>query len=269
MKTRKKRYHSGENNPAAKLTDADITDIRRRWCLGEKQSVLAIEYSVSAAHISRVLSGHVRGSFVRPQDPMPDGARLVVGWSGYCVTPDGDVYSNRTNGSRNTKNWTKLKKRTNVDGYGEVHLCNGDKTKVVRVHTLVLLTFVGDKPEGAVACHNNGVRDDNRVSNLKWGTPQDNADDRNIHGNTARGERSGAAKLTQTAVDQIRMKRKEGRTLESIAKEFGVNKRTVGRIVHGLTWRHSAPKAVPVHRAEVYRKIKGRKNEEVAGGETV
>lgn len=31
----------------------------------------------------------------------------------------------------------------------------------------------------------------------------------------------------------------------------------------------SAPKEVPVHRAEIYQKIKGRKTEEVAGGETV
>jgi len=45
----------------------------------------------------------------------------------------------------------------------------------VPVHHLVLEVFVGPRPEGTVACHNNGDGYDNRVRNLRWDTRKANA----------------------------------------------------------------------------------------------
>lgn len=42
------------------------------------------------------------------------------------------------------------------------------------VHSLVLETFVGPCPVGMEALHDNDVRDDNRLSNLSWGTRSQN-----------------------------------------------------------------------------------------------
>lgn len=42
------------------------------------------------------------------------------------------------------------------------------------VHQLVLTTFIGERPEGMVACHGVGGRWDNRLSNLRWGTQSEN-----------------------------------------------------------------------------------------------
>jgi hypothetical protein len=51
------------------------------------------------------------------------------------------------------------------------------------VHRLVLMAFSGPCPEGMQAAHQNGVRSDNRLANLKWKTPRENnVDDKKRHG---------------------------------------------------------------------------------------
>lgn len=68
--------------------------------------------------------------------------------------------------------------------YGHVNVHLGfDKTKKnVAVHTLVLLAFVGPRPEGMECCHNNGIAYDNRLENLRWDTHLANNADRKAHG---------------------------------------------------------------------------------------
>lgn len=52
------------------------------------------------------------------------------------------------------------------------------KAKQVTVHTLVLETFVGPRPApGMHGCHRDDDRDNNRLTNLYWGTPSENAKD--------------------------------------------------------------------------------------------
>lgn len=43
-----------------------------------------------------------------------------------------------------------------------------------QVHRLVLEVFVGPRPDGYQCDHINGVRDDNRLENLRWVTPLEN-----------------------------------------------------------------------------------------------
>lgn len=50
------------------------------------------------------------------------------------------------------------------------------------VHRLVLEAFVGPCPEGMQCRHLNGVADDNRLENLRWGTPSEDNYDRIRHG---------------------------------------------------------------------------------------
>jgi hypothetical protein len=45
------------------------------------------------------------------------------------------------------------------------------------VHRMVALTFIGPCPEGEEVLHINGVPDDNRPSNLKYGTRSENMKD--------------------------------------------------------------------------------------------
>lgn len=65
-------------------------------------------------------------------------------------------------------------KQTVRDGYFNVSLCNGETEKIKRVHRLMLEAFVGPCPDGMVACHDNDVRTDNRLANLRWDTESAN-----------------------------------------------------------------------------------------------
>ena len=51
-----------------------------------------------------------------------------------------------------------------------------------RVHTLVLEAFVGLRPDGFQACHNDGNPANNHVSNLRWDTRAENTRDMVRHG---------------------------------------------------------------------------------------
>lgn len=50
------------------------------------------------------------------------------------------------------------------------------------VHVLVLEVFVGPRPTGYEACHNDGDVHNNAVKNLRWDTPSANQQDRIDHG---------------------------------------------------------------------------------------
>jgi hypothetical protein len=50
------------------------------------------------------------------------------------------------------------------------------------VHKLVLLTFVGAAPDKHECLHINGIPNDNRLTNLRWGTRSENMKDAYAHG---------------------------------------------------------------------------------------
>lgn len=131
-----------------------------------------------------------------------------------------------------------LRPRKNADGYLRVNLYQGGKASSHYVHVLVLLAFVGPRPTGAQARHRNGKADDARLSNLAWGSPTENGADKAEHG-TAAGSRNPNAKLTEEAVSAIRSRyqpRSRVNGTRAIAREMGLSRETVSRIVRGQTW---------------------------------
>jgi hypothetical protein len=68
------------------------------------------------------------------------------------------------------------------NGYVHTSLYRGGQAKYSTVHRLVMLTFVGPRPVGHDICHRNGVRVDNRVENLYYGTRSENNLDKRAHG---------------------------------------------------------------------------------------
>lgn len=100
----------------------------------------------------------------------------VVGWEGlYEVSDLGRVWSVKRSMIRAT---SKL-----VGRYPSLRLYRDNVGVTVYVHILILEAFVGPCPEGMQACHRNDIGDDNRLSNLRWDTPSQNAFDRVRNGN--------------------------------------------------------------------------------------
>jgi hypothetical protein len=68
-------------------------------------------------------------------------------------------------------------KPVNRNGHLEVHLCRDGVVSRRLVHHLVLVAFVGPRPEGLIGLHWDDDPTNNHVCNLRWGTYSDNGFD--------------------------------------------------------------------------------------------
>lgn len=154
----------------------------------------------------------------------------VPSMPGYYVSRCGRVVSTRNNRFR------VLKLTPNSRGYVRLKLyC--DTGRIHRtVHSLVMETFVGPRPVGQVIRHLDGDRANNTISNLAYGTDQDNHTDAVAHGTKGSGELSGRAKLTADQVREIIQRRNEPST--ALAEQMGISPETVRKIRSGITWTH-------------------------------
>ena len=103
----------------------------------------------------------------------------------------------------------------------------------LRVAHAVLLTFVGERPEGLEACHNDGDPANNAVDNLRWDTRANNAADTIRHGTSTRGERHPMNVLLASEVLKIR---RSTRTNAELAARYGVGERHIYKIRKRETW---------------------------------
>ncbi len=125
------------------------------------------------------------------------------------------------------------------NGYVRIGLRRGEKKQYSRyVHVLVLEAFVGLRPNEMECRHLDNNRENNKLSNLAWGTRAENDEDKRIAGTGIRGEHHKLAKLTERDVVAIRKLSSIGFTQRQIAKKYGVCKSTVGYALRQETWAH-------------------------------
>ena len=109
---------------------------------------------------------------------MIESFKDIPGWGGrYRVSDQGAVVSIRWVESRQEYTQRALCPRPVPSGHLRVALCRDGVCQDRSIHSLVLESFVGPRPEGAVVCHWNDIPSDNRLENLRWGTPTDNLND--------------------------------------------------------------------------------------------
>lgn len=165
----------------------------------------------------------------------------IPGFPRYYADTGGIVWSSRVQGSATkiSSKLRRLKPSTHKDGYLQLTLCKNQKRYYRRVASLVLETFVGPCPEGMESCHENSIRIDNRLSNLRWDTPKGNQKDRVAYGTWPSGENNANAKLNDEEVKDIRcLLENTNMTQEEIGKIFGVGRGTVSNIKTKRDWRH-------------------------------
>jgi hypothetical protein len=76
-------------------------------------------------------------------------------------------------------------------------------------------------------------------AHLRWATHVDNHGDRIRSGTILRGEDIAHAKLTTESAIAIRRRYASGLfTQQTLADEYGVSRRAVGKLVTGETWKH-------------------------------
>lgn len=112
----------------------------------------------------------------------------------------------------------------------------GQKLRLRYVHEMVMSAFVWPRRHGMETRHLDGDKCNSKLSNLCYGTMQENHEDRVRHGVSNRGERSGNAKTTRREVHSIFVLRGQGRTQRETAAEVGVSHEHVRDILNRKKW---------------------------------
>lgn len=165
----------------------------------------------------------------------------IPDFTAYRVSSEGFVESRWRsgafyNGFKVEDKWKRMRHNERPDGYQVVDLRDGyGNSRRAYVHILIAEAFIGEKPfERAVVRHLNGDSSNNAVSNLAWGTYQQNEDDKRNHGTW--DSRYGG-KLTAVQREAIKNRASKGESQRLLAEEFEVSRPTITRLVNGSTWR--------------------------------
>lgn len=162
----------------------------------------------------------------------------VPDWPEYEVSSKGQVRSWKPvrNKAKRPVEPRLLKQKTDKDGYKEVRLYKSGRSKSFKVHALVLRGFIGPPGPSIVCRHIDGIRDNNILTNLKWGTPKENSEDSLTHGTRRKGEDINTAKLTEKSVEIIKTSKD---SLSNLGRYYGVTPTTVRNVKVGRTWQHT------------------------------
>ena len=125
-------------------------------------------------------------------------------------------------------------------GYGAIKY----RGRKINTHRLSLMANLGvsELPKGMDVMHTCNCRQCVNPSHLKLGTRSENMKHAHEDGRgydfIAHGEEHACSKLSESDVREIRRLREKGLSLESIARRYGVAKRTVFGVVSGSSWKH-------------------------------
>jgi len=93
--------------------------------------------------------------------------RKVKGFEDYSISNLGRVYSQKRGGKI-------LKPNLDKDGYLYVNLYNRSRHTKKKIHRLVTQMFILNPLNYPQVNHKNGIKADNRISNLEWITHKEN-----------------------------------------------------------------------------------------------
>lgn len=165
---------------------------------------------------------------------------------GYGATRKGGIFTfwKRKIGGRRGEFYvsdipTKMRVGHNNYGHERLMLGKGSLRRFRSVHRLVLETFVGPCPQGMECCHKNGIPNDNRLENLRWGTHSENMQDMIEHGNhnPHRGSLQTHSVLTEELVVEIWLSNGE-KSAAKWAEDIGCSTSLIWKVRHNLCWRH-------------------------------
>ncbi len=161
--------------------------------------------------------------------------KKIKDFPAYAISREGEII--RT--SRGARTYTGRKMNLTIDshGYYSVSLYKNNKPHTRRVHTLLALTYLGERPFKYEINHKDGNKLNNRVSNLEYLTKKKNMQHAFSLGLIPR--RTGRANFCSkdVPIEIVRILNVMGLTQRRIAELLKVSKGTVWSVIKGKHWR--------------------------------
>lgn len=176
--------------------------------------------------------------------------RIVPDFPDYEISNDGLL--RRLTAGSNSKPGQMIRPTIGRGGYPHYGLTRGDGKRFhFGAHRLVATAFLPPpSPDQPFVLHKNDDRFDARDTNLRWGTPLENANDALANGRMAigdrhpcstqpwtrpRGDGNARSKLTE---EQVREILRSPASEKSLAVQFDVSPGAIGLIRRAKNWRH-------------------------------
>lgn len=143
--------------------------------------------------------------------------------------------------SKSIKENKVMKPTAHCTGYQIIGLCLNKKQTLFRLHRIVALHFCEKKDGCDIVNHKNGIKNDNRASNLEWTTVSGNTSHSFRMGfqEVRRGEKSNFSVLSESDVLKIREKFKQGGyTKKQLGTLFNVSQTCIHHVVNRINWKH-------------------------------
>ena len=136
--------------------------------------------------------------------------------------------------SRDCWEWRGYRSRL---GYGKIHFGQRENNRQMFAHRVAWMIFCDEDPGEMYVCHKCDNPACVNPSHLFLGNQRDNIGDASRKGRMPRGERSVAAKLTESDVIWIR-NNPEKMTHQQMAQKFQVDRKTIYFAITGRNWKH-------------------------------
>jgi hypothetical protein len=166
--------------------------------------------------------------------------RPVSGFPGYEVSDQGRVKSLARRNLQGAMRRARILKTDVIQGYHLVRPALGGVKHPRLVHRLVLTAFKGERPEGCETRHLDGIRGNNSIGNLEWGTTEENRADQKRHGTGIQGNRNPKAKFNEVDVERVHDLRRAGLSQQAIGDHLGMYQTWVSKILKGKHWSRLA-----------------------------
>lgn len=164
----------------------------------------------------------------------------IPGFPDYYVSEKGEVLSWKMGQRRGCQ--PIILKQSQLGNYTAVTMYNEPNKGIrKRVHSLVLMAWIGMPKKGQECCHNDGNGKNNNLNNLRWDSRKNNHADKKLHGTNICGEQQHIAKLSDDIVKNIRTNykwRDKECGIKALAKKYNVGLATIREALYGVTWKH-------------------------------
>lgn len=162
---------------------------------------------------------------------MDEKWKIVPGFPNYEASDLGRIrhaFSRRVRKPNRHRKWN----------YYSVCVHSGGKRKNIKVHRMIAAAFLPNPQQKPQVNHLDGSRLNNKLTNLEWATSAENMLHawRNGLVPSQAGERNSQAMLGASDVQEIRGKSAEGERAENLARQYGVSKGHIYKIISGAKW---------------------------------